>query len=59
MHLIEEMFSFDLIHYGEDYETGNVSDEYDTADDELDRYLCKRLDTTTLSDNPLEFWKKH
>lgn len=45
--------------FGEDYETGNVSDEYDTDDDELDRYLCKRLDPTTLPDNPLEFWKNH
>jgi hypothetical protein len=45
--------------FGEDYETGNVSDEYDVDDDELERYLCKRLDTTTLPDNPLEFWKNH
>ena len=43
----------------EDYETGNVSDEYDIDDDELERYLCKRLDLTNLPDNPLEFWKNN
>jgi hypothetical protein len=42
---------------GEEYETGNVSDEYDIDDDELERYLCKRLDLTNLSNNPLDFWK--
>jgi hypothetical protein len=45
--------------FGEDYETGNVSDEYDIDDDELERYLCKRLDATNLPDNPLEFWKNN
>ncbi len=28
-------------------------------DDGLERYLCKRLDLTNLSDNPLDFWKNH
>ncbi len=42
-------------YFGEEYETGNVSDEYDMDDDELERYLCKRLDLTNLSDNPLDF----
>ncbi|CAF1430901.1 unnamed protein product [Adineta steineri] len=46
-------------HFGEEYETGNVSDEYDIDDDELERYLSKRLDLTNLSDNPLDFWKNH
>jgi hypothetical protein len=32
------------------YETDNVSDEYDTDDDELERYLCKRLNLTNLTD---------
>ncbi len=45
--------------FGEDYETGNVSDEYDTDDDELERYLGKRLDVTNLPENPLDFWKNH
>lgn len=46
--------------FGEDYETGNLSDEYDTDDDEeLDRYLCKRLDATIFPDNPLEFRKNY
>jgi hypothetical protein len=46
-------------YFGEDYETGNVSDEYDIDDDELERYLDKRLDIANLSDNPLDFWKSH
>ncbi|CAM4889910.1 unnamed protein product [Rotaria socialis] len=46
-------------YFGEEYETGNVSDEYDMDDDELERYLCKRLDLTNLSDNPLDFWKNN
>ena len=45
--------------FGEDYETDNVSDEYDIDDDELERYLCKRLDLTNLPDNPLESSKSN
>lgn len=46
-------------HFGEDYETGNVSDEYDIDDDELEKYLGKRLDLANLPENPLDFWKNH
>ena len=45
--------------FGEEYETGNVSDEYDMDDDELERYLGKRLNMTNLPDNPLDFWKDY
>ena len=45
--------------FGEEYETGNISDEYDMDQDELERYLDKRLDTTNLPHNPLDFWKDH
>jgi len=38
-------------YFGEEYETDNVSDEYDTDDDELERCLCKRLDLTNLPDS--------
>lgn len=45
--------------FGADFETGNVSDEYDEDFDELEKYLGKRLDIPTLPDNPLLFWKNH
>lgn len=45
--------------FGEDFETGNVSDEYDDDYDELEKYLCKRLDVSNLPENPLHFWKDH
>ncbi len=38
-------------YFGEEYETDNVRDEYDMDDDELERYLCKRLDLTNLPDS--------
>jgi hypothetical protein len=47
------------IYFGEEYETDNVSDEYDMDDDELETYLCKRLDLTNLPENPLQFSKNH
>ncbi len=37
-----------LKYFGEEYETDNFGDEYDTDDNELERYLCKRLDLTNL-----------
>ncbi len=37
-------------YFGED-ETDNVNDEYETDDDELERYVCKRLDLTNLPDS--------
>ena len=46
-------------HFGEEYETGNVSDEYDMDHDELERYLGKRSGTTNLPHSSLDFWKDH
>ncbi len=38
-------------YFGKEYETDNVSDECNTDDDELERYLCKRLDLTNLPES--------
>ncbi|CAF1508392.1 unnamed protein product [Adineta ricciae] len=46
-------------HFGEDYETGNMSDEYEEDNDELERFLAKRLNILDLPDNPLDFWRNH
>ena len=46
--------------FGEEFETGNVSDEYDDErDDELNKYLEQRIDMATVEDNPLTFWYKY
>lgn len=43
--------------FGEDFETGNLSDEYDNeSDDELSKYLEQRVDIESIDDNPLKFW---
>lgn len=43
--------------FGEDFETGNLSDEYDNkSDDELSKYLEQRIDTESIDENPLKFW---
>ncbi|CAF4892399.1 unnamed protein product [Rotaria sp. Silwood1] len=43
--------------FGEDFETGNVSDEFDDEhDDELSKYLKQRIDINSIKDNPLTFW---
>ena len=39
----------------EEHETGNVSEQYDMDDDELERHHSKCLDTANLLDNPLNF----
>ena len=53
----------------ERYEDHDISDEYDefddtesiigTVPDELQRYLALQIDKSTLSSNPLDFWKDH
>ena len=49
-----------LKRFGEDFETGNLSDEFDSeCDDELNKYLEQRIDTESISDNPLSFWYEH
>lgn len=46
--------------FGEQFESGNVSDEYDNhEEEELDRYLSMRLDLDKVNDNPLVFWRDH
>ena len=43
--------------FGEDFETGNFSDEYDNkSDDELSKYLEQRIDIESIDENPLKFW---
>jgi len=43
--------------FGEEFETGNLSDEYDhESDDELNKYLEQRIDIESIGDNPLTFW---
>ena len=45
---------------GEDFETGNLSDEFDIeCDDELNKYLEQSIDTKLIGDNPLSFWYEH
>ncbi|CAF1093959.1 unnamed protein product [Adineta ricciae] len=44
--------------FGQEYEAGNLSDEYDAAeDDEVEKYLSMFIDPELLVDNPLIFWK--
>ena len=43
--------------FGQEYEAGELSDEYDEAEDEVEKYLSMRIDPTLISDNPLVFWK--
>ncbi|CAF4527343.1 unnamed protein product, partial [Rotaria sp. Silwood2] len=46
--------------FGEDFETGNLSDEFDNeSDDELNKYLEQRIDIESIDDNPLAFWYEH
>jgi hypothetical protein len=42
--------------FGEDFETGNLSDEYD---DELNKYLNHRIDIKSIDDDPSKFWYEH
>ena len=46
--------------FGEEFETENVSDEYDDeSGDELNKYLEQRIDMASIDDNPLTFWYKY
>ena len=46
--------------FGEEFETGNVSDEYDDeSGDELNKYLEQRIDMASIDDIPLTFWYKY
>lgn len=49
-----------LKRFGEDFETGNLSDEFEgEGDDELNKYLEQRIDMQLIDDNPLTFWFEH
>jgi hypothetical protein len=44
--------------FGQEYESAELSDEYDNLeDDEIDKYLTIHIDPELLVDNPLIFWK--
>lgn len=43
--------------FGEEFESGNVSDEYGDTEDEVDVYVSMQIDNEKLIDNPLPFWK--
>ncbi|CAF4147067.1 unnamed protein product, partial [Rotaria sordida] len=46
--------------FGEEFETGNISDEFDDEhDDELSKYLKQRIEVDSIDDNPLKFWYEH
>ncbi|CAF3746157.1 unnamed protein product [Rotaria sp. Silwood1] len=46
--------------FGEDFETRNLSDEFDNEyDDELNKYLEQRIDMESIDDNPLTFWYEY
>lgn len=46
--------------FGEQFESGNMSDEYDShEEEELDRYLAMRLDVGKIHDDPMVFWKSN
>ena len=46
--------------FGEEFEAGNFSDEYDDeSGDELNKYLEQRIDMASIDDNPLAFWYKY
>ena len=44
---------------GEEYQSGNLSDEYGETEDEVDKYLSMHIDQTSIVDNPLVFGKKN
>ncbi|CAF4177497.1 unnamed protein product [Rotaria sordida] len=43
--------------FGEEYESGDLSDEYGETEDEVDKYLSMHIDPELIVDNPLVFWK--
>ena len=44
--------------FGQEFETGNLSDELEDDGDELERYLSKHLGSNDFTENPLEFWRR-
>ena len=45
--------------FGYEYETGDLSDEYNEKDDEVDKYLSMHIDPDQIPNNPLLFWKEN
>lgn len=43
--------------FGQEYESGNLSDEYGETEDEVDKYLSMHIDPELLVDKPLVFWE--
>jgi hypothetical protein len=43
--------------FGQEYEAGELSDEYAEAEDEVEKYLSLRIDPALIVDDPLVFWK--
>ncbi|CAF1351216.1 unnamed protein product [Rotaria magnacalcarata] len=45
--------------FGEEYESGYLSDEYGEAEDEVDKCLFRHIDSKSVVDNPPIFWKEN
>ncbi len=43
--------------FGQEFESGDLSEEYDETEDEVDKYLSMHIDPDLIVDNPLVFWK--
>ena len=43
--------------FGQEFESGDLSDEYTETEDEVDTYLSMRIDPELIVDNPLVFWR--
>lgn len=39
--------------FGQEFESGDLSDEYDKPEDEIDKYLSMHIDPELIVDNPL------
>ena len=44
--------------FGQEYEAGELSDEYGEAEVEVDKYLSMKVDPEFMVDNTLIFWTK-
>jgi hypothetical protein len=45
--------------FGQEYESGELSDEYGETEDEVDKYLSMQIAPELILDNPLVFWKEN
>ena len=44
--------------FGQEYESGELCDEYGEAEDEVNKYLSMKVDPEFMVDNTLIFWTK-